>query len=367
MLQKQIEYQFTAIPTYLYNCLDMKCRSTLYCLIQLSTYYAKEENGGWFYRTYEDLEVQSEHSRRVLEATLDALYSHGIIDIKCGEMGRGMTFKGNQYKVLFDSFKKYEHISIEDSYKIPQYKIVTPKYNEKGYKVSFRNRSDSSNSSAQSIAQSSAQSIAQNDNNIDNKYNIENIEEIYNKLIINKEEVIQEGISKFDSELYSNSTFDILEQYDKELYSSFKYFESDEFCGKEKFYEIVSSDSSITMNTIEELFKYLIRAQATHDTKEASMTCASVICSNNYKEEKADVAVSSAILGLSEDDFLNHITNSVNYLISIAQDVTKSENRNELYAQAVEDCVSYFAWSRERANMFIDELFVAFKESRQAS
>ena len=64
-------------------------------------------------------------------------------------------------------------------------------------------------------------------------------------------------MNKFDYELYSNSTLDILDKYSKELYSSFKYFKSDEFYGKEKFFEIVQSEASTSTGVVEELFNSL--------------------------------------------------------------------------------------------------------------
>lgn len=370
MLQEKIGYQFIPIPLNLFNCLDIKCRSTLCSLIQLSSHYAKEENDWWFYRTYGDLQAQTKLSKRVLEATLDALYSHGIIDIICEEQGRGMTFVGNQYKVLFDSFEKYESLSIEDTYKNPKYEISTPNYNAKGYKVSFRNQIDSTLSSSDSSAQSFARSSAQNDyniKNIDNRYNINNIEEIYNKLIINKETIIKEGLSKFDYELYSNSTLDILDMYSKELYSSFEHFNSGEFCGKEKFYEIVKSDASTNIDTVEELFKYLIRAQAERERDASSMSDVSMAYPNDNEGVDGFMSVSCGLSELNEDEFYQHIMVSIDELISITEEDAHPEKNGVVYLQAVEDCIGYFGWNRERADRFVFEMFEAFRKRNRAS
>ena len=363
MLQEKIGYQFIPMPLNLFNCLDIKCRSTLCSLIQLSSHYAKEENDWWFYRTYGDLQAQTKHSKRVLEATLDALYRHGIIDIICVEQGRGMKFVGNQYKVLFDSFEKYESLSIEDTYKNPKYEISTPNYNAMGYKVSFRNQVSSPQCSSDSSAQSLAQSSAQNDYNIDNRYNINNIEEIYNKLIINKESIINEGLNKFDYELYSNSTLDILDKYSKELYSSFKFFKSDEFCGKEKFFEIVQSEASTSTGVVEELFKFLIRAQAERESDE----CITTPHPNDIEANNDAVSASCGLLGLSEEEFYQHIMVGIDELISITQEDAHPEKNSALYVQAVEDCIVYFGWNRGRADRFVYEMFETFRNRNRAS
>ena len=47
--EDKIGYQFTAVPTNLYQCCDINVRSMLSTLVQLSSYYADRD--GWFFRT----------------------------------------------------------------------------------------------------------------------------------------------------------------------------------------------------------------------------------------------------------------------------------------------------------------------------
>ena len=69
--EKSLGYQFTAIPTNLMACMDLNCRSMLFALIQLSSYYADKD--GWFFRTNEDLRAESRLSENLVRATLSTL------------------------------------------------------------------------------------------------------------------------------------------------------------------------------------------------------------------------------------------------------------------------------------------------------
>lgn len=128
-----ISYQFTAVPTNLFLCLDNNCRSMLFTLIQLSSYYAKED--GYFFRTNDDLKAESNLSENVVRATLSALYNNGLIDVQT--VGKGKGIIPNNFKVNVDAFAKWEEFSIEDCMKNPQYKIETADYKSKGFKASY--------------------------------------------------------------------------------------------------------------------------------------------------------------------------------------------------------------------------------------
>lgn len=128
-----ISYQFTAVPTNLFLCLDNNCRSMLFTLIQLSSYYAKED--GYFFRTNDDLKAESNLSENVVRATLSALYNNGLIDVQT--VGKGKGTIPNNFKVNVDAFAKWEGLSIEDCMKNPQYKIETADYKSKGFKASY--------------------------------------------------------------------------------------------------------------------------------------------------------------------------------------------------------------------------------------
>lgn len=130
-----ISYQFTAVPTNLFLCLDNNCRSMLFTLIQLSSYYAKED--GYFFRTNDDLKAESNLSENVVRATLSALYNNGLIDVQT--VGKSKGTIPNNFRVNVDAFAKWEEFSIEDCMKNPQYKIGTADYKSKGFKASYVN------------------------------------------------------------------------------------------------------------------------------------------------------------------------------------------------------------------------------------
>lgn len=105
----------------------------LFTLIQLSTYYAKED--GYFFRTNDDLKAESNLSENVVRATLSALYSNGLIDVQT--VGKSKGTIPNNFRVNIDAFAKWEELSIEDCMKNPQYKIETADYRTKGFKASY--------------------------------------------------------------------------------------------------------------------------------------------------------------------------------------------------------------------------------------
>ena len=74
-----LDYQFTAVPTQLMILLDVNCRSMLFTLCQLSSYYADKD--GKFFRTNADLSEESRLSQKLVIATIDTLYMHGIINV----------------------------------------------------------------------------------------------------------------------------------------------------------------------------------------------------------------------------------------------------------------------------------------------
>ena len=53
----KISYQFTAVPTNLFILLDNNCKSMLFTLIQLSSFYSNED--GYFFRINSDLSEES--------------------------------------------------------------------------------------------------------------------------------------------------------------------------------------------------------------------------------------------------------------------------------------------------------------------
>lgn len=134
-----IEYQFTAIPTNLMACLDINCRSMLFTLIQLGSYYADSE--GWLFRTNEDLRAESQLSENLVRATLSTLYNIGIVDVQT--VGKGKSKTPNKFKLNIERFKDWEKYSLEDCIKHPDLHIETDDYKAKGWKPSYLHQLES--------------------------------------------------------------------------------------------------------------------------------------------------------------------------------------------------------------------------------
>ena len=190
----EISYQFTAVPTNLFMCLDNNCRSMLFTLIQLSSYYAKE--CGYFFRTNDDLKAESNLSENVVRATLSALYNNGLIDVQT--VGKGKGTIPNNFRVNIEAFAKWEEISIEDCMKNPKYKIETADYKSKGFKAAYVKDNTSiekdnistiitptiskdNPNEVKTIAQSVSPHLSKSEHNIDNTDYEENLENKNNR------------------------------------------------------------------------------------------------------------------------------------------------------------------------------------------
>ena len=163
-------YQFTQVPTNLFILLDNNCRSMLFTLIQLSSYYADED--GWFFRTYSDLEAESNLSQNLVKATLQTLFNHHIIEAK--PTGQSKGSKPNYYKVNFSEFTKYDDISIEDAMKNPDLKIHTVDYKGSCFKLNLVR------DTVTTTVTNTVTTTVKSDNNIDNIENVYNIKNINN-------------------------------------------------------------------------------------------------------------------------------------------------------------------------------------------
>ena len=89
------------MPVNLTACLDNNCRSMLFTLLQLSSYYANED--GWFFRSSADLQAQSRLSEILVRATISTLYRIGIVDVRLDGKSRNQSpnwFKMNEAEML---------------------------------------------------------------------------------------------------------------------------------------------------------------------------------------------------------------------------------------------------------------------------
>ena len=180
-MYKSTNYGHTQVPTNLFMCLDNNCRSTLFSLIQLSSYYANDD--GWFFRSNDDLKAEADLSRRVLDGALGALNDAGIIEVFSQEKGQGKKQYSREYKINFDKFLEYEKISIDDCSKNPKYKIKTKNYKKGAPSFHCSSLPPSSPTSTLTSSPTSTQSR----NNIDNRDTIENKETIYSNVYIIEE------------------------------------------------------------------------------------------------------------------------------------------------------------------------------------
>lgn len=173
------KYKFTAMPVNLTACMDNNCRSMLFTLLQLSSYFenrSKEENevwDGWFFRSNADLQAQTRLSENLVRATISTLYRIGIVDVKLDVKSKNQT--PNRFKVNEAAMLTWEKYNIEDCIKNPDYAIMTDKYKEPGWKPSYLD------TSAKATPQSQ-QFLPQSEDNIDNATNEENTPNTNNKL-----------------------------------------------------------------------------------------------------------------------------------------------------------------------------------------
>lgn len=179
MKQNEHKYQFTAMPVNLTACMDNNCRSMLFTLLQLSSYFenrSKEENevwDGWFFRSNADLQAQSRLSENLVRATISTLFRIGIVDVKLDVKSKNQT--PNRFKVNEVAMLTREKYNIEDCIKNPDYAIMTDKYKEPGWKPSYLDMSAKATSQSQ-------QFLPQSEDNIDNAANEENTPNTNNKL-----------------------------------------------------------------------------------------------------------------------------------------------------------------------------------------
>lgn len=189
---ENIDYQFTAVPTKLMILLDINCRSMLFTLCQLASHYA--DDSGRFFRTNADLAAESRLSQKLVIATLDTLYQHGIIQV--WSAGKSNGKHANYFRLNYARFKDFENLNM-DELKNPDLQIPTVDYRSKGYSPSYLQKDTPkvSQELSEEIPNDfpKISQITNNINNIENidnednkeieNSNINNIEDDYNKKI----------------------------------------------------------------------------------------------------------------------------------------------------------------------------------------
>lgn len=212
----KITYQFTAVPTNLFILLDNNCRSMLFTLIQLSSFYSNED--GYFFRTNSDLSEESNLSQKLVIATVDTLYSNGLIAVNT--VGKSKGKQANYYKVNFDKFTEYEKYS-KDELKNPLLKIETVNYKAKGYSPSYLSKVSPSTEQNNSQDFPKVSPIFPKvPTNIDSIDIIYNKEDIYNKDITNIYNTGNEKNLEVAPSTEENKTVGVnTEPLNKEIYS----------------------------------------------------------------------------------------------------------------------------------------------------
>lgn len=186
---EKVEYQFTQVPTKLMILLDVNCRSMLFTLCQLASHYAKED--GRFFRTNADLVLESRLSQKLVIATLDTLYTHGIVEIWSAGKGKGKL--ANYYRLNYARFKEFESLRM-DELKNPELQLPMVDYRAKGYSPSYLKKN------TQNVYQEILNDFPRNSQITNNINNIENIDNEENKKNIDNKEGInnKENKRKFE-------------------------------------------------------------------------------------------------------------------------------------------------------------------------
>lgn len=205
-----VGYQFNAAPMNLMACCDLNCRSMLWTLVQLSSYYAAED--GWFFRTNEDLRTQSLLSENLVRATLSTLYNIGVIDVQT--VGKGKSKTPNKFKLRVDRFADWEKYRLEDCIKHPNLRIETDDYKAKGWQPSYLKKLDIETVNNSVEISTSRPAPSQSEDNIENIDNKENI----------LSEVSKQGTVKLNQfEIYKKREDELMDKlYHTETWTDFK-------------------------------------------------------------------------------------------------------------------------------------------------
>lgn len=220
---ENINYQFTQVPTKLMILLDVNCRSMLFTLCQLASHYA--DKNGIFFRTNADLSAESRLSQKLVIATIDTLYTHGIVEI--WSVGKGKGKHANYFKLNLERIKEFERLKM-DELKNPDLQIPMVDYRAKDYSPSYLKRN------VPSVSQELSEEIpddfprnSQITNNINNIENIDNEDTINNKEIENSNiNNIEDEYNKRINELLKGGmkVENILINLAKEDWECFKFF-----------------------------------------------------------------------------------------------------------------------------------------------
>ena len=179
-MEQHTDYQYIQVPMNLFYLMDANCSKVFTTLIQMNTFYPKED--GYFECAYKSLEMACGMSHPVIKACLAGLYLEGLIDVI--SVGKGRGKHTNKYKVIVEKFKDYEKTPVGIAIMTEDKPIHQVKYKGERFQVPWDNKPIEK----QSEKGTEKQSEKKVSTNIDNIENIPNIENINNKEIeYNKE------------------------------------------------------------------------------------------------------------------------------------------------------------------------------------
>ena len=153
-METKIPYQFTAVPSKLFYCLDKNCKAMLFALIDLHNLYANPD--GWFFRSNKDLQDDTDLSQNLVKVVLDTLYRAGIINVF--SVGQGKGHASNRIHINFESFTRYEAYSFNDIRNNPELRINTIPYKDH-FSPSYCERVGDSES--ERVSEASSESIGE--------------------------------------------------------------------------------------------------------------------------------------------------------------------------------------------------------------
>ena len=153
-VETKIPYQFTAVPSKLCYCLDKNCKAMLFALIDLHNLYSNQD--GWFFRSNQDLQYDTDLSQNLVKVVLDTLYRAGIINVFSVGQGKGHT--SNRIHINFESFTRYEAYSFNDIRNNPDLHIKTLPYKDH-FSPSYCERVGDSES--ERVSEASSESIGE--------------------------------------------------------------------------------------------------------------------------------------------------------------------------------------------------------------
>lgn len=133
---KNIDYNFLAVPTHLFFALDGNLRNAITTLLQLQSVFG--DNEGYFFRTNEDLQKDLRMGKNLVIAVLESLYQYNLLQVK----SVGFTKKNgkrsvNFFKVNTEAFKDFEKFNLYTITNTEELHLDTIDYKAKDFKVTY--------------------------------------------------------------------------------------------------------------------------------------------------------------------------------------------------------------------------------------